>query len=164
MTLASTEDQIKFLEALAEGKSLLDAARIGGRPLSYWRRLASSSEAFGRAFREAMFDHSHALAHEALQIADKANENDKAGVMKAKLQVDTRLKLAKAYNRDTYGDKVEQTTEIVHTRKTEFVSYFGVKKHRQEEASLEDVIDVIAELPERVKQPDPVEKKPDEEE
>lgn len=47
------------------------------------------------------------FAHEAVQIADGADEESKAGVMKAKLQVDTRLALASKWDRDDYGDKLQ---------------------------------------------------------
>lgn len=54
------------------------------------------------------------FAHEAVEIADEADEESKAGVAKAKLQVDTRLALASKWDRDDYGDtlRVEKTVTV----------------------------------------------------
>lgn len=51
------------------------------------------------------------FAHEAVVIADGADEESKAGVMKAKLRVDTRLALASKWDRGDYGEtlRVEKT-------------------------------------------------------
>lgn len=49
---------------------------------------------------------SDALATESVQIADDANA-DQASVQKAKLRIETRMKLASKLNRATYGDAVE---------------------------------------------------------
>lgn len=54
------------------------------------------------------------FAHEAVAIADGADEESKAGVMKAKLQVDTRLALASKWDRGDYGEtlRVEKSLTV----------------------------------------------------
>jgi hypothetical protein len=45
-------------------------------------------------------------AQAAIGIADGADEESSAGVAKAKLRIDTRLKLAGKWNQEMYGDKM----------------------------------------------------------
>lgn len=142
-SIATRGQMMMFLGGLAQGMSPFHAARHAGRPLAFWRSLARRDRVFGAAYEAACEDFGHAKAAESLEIVDKANEDKKASVSKARLQAEVRLRLAKAYASHTFGDKVDVTKRTVEVRRTEFVSYFGVRVMKQDEPTLEEVVQVL---------------------
>ena len=142
----TVEQMMIFVSEIASGTSPFEAAKKSGHPLSYWRGLARRDEAFAAAYREAMRDYGHAQAHEALEIADSADVNAKAGVLKAKMQADLRLRMARYYNPHDFGEKVVPEGDPTK-RKTQFVSYFGHRDHKQLEPSAEQLAEVLSVRP-----------------
>lgn len=141
---ATTQGQmLRFLGALAHGLSPFEAARHAGKPLSWWRALARRDKQFRAAYKAAKLDFAHAMASQALHTADHADVKSKAGVSKAKLQADVRFKLARVYGREEFGDKVEVDHRNVEVKRTEFVSYFGVRLMKQEQANEEQLRKVL---------------------
>ena len=137
---ADQAQMLLFLAALARGMSPFEAARHAGRPLSYWRGLAQRNPEFAMAYEGALVDCGHAMASESLHIADKADPSD---VAVARLRTQVRMKLAKAFAPETFGEKVDVTNKQVRVRRTEFVSYFGIREMKQGEASEDEVVRII---------------------
>ena len=137
--VATRGEMMTFLAALAQGIEPFTAARTAGRPLSFWRGLAKKNRAFGMAYEQALIDYGHAKAAESVEIADKVDGRSSAQVSKAKLRVDTRMKMAKAFAPERFGDKVDLTKRTIDVRRTEFVSYFGVRVMKQDEPSDEEL-------------------------
>lgn len=99
---------------LLEGCGLKQIAeRLGVRVGELARFLGSREE----EYRGMMQVKADLLAHETLEIADRADTED---VALAKLRIDTRFKLAKHWYKELYGDKeaavkVDTQITIVHS-------------------------------------------------
>lgn len=99
---------------LLEGCGLrLIAGRLGVKVGELARFLGSREE----AYRGMMKVKADLMAHETLEIADRA---DVENVGVAKLRIDTRFKLAKHWHKEMYGDKeaavkVDTQITIVHS-------------------------------------------------
>ena len=91
-------------ERLAEGETVAEIAAAWDIPAGRLRRWLLDDETRYGQYRRARQLDAHRLVEEAVAIADRASVEDKAGVMKAKLQVDTRFRTAAYHDRETYGD------------------------------------------------------------
>jgi terminase small subunit-like protein len=107
--LAFILEQPNTLEILChkvmEGESVKEIARSWDVPhgkLSGW--LLADRERYEQYCR-AQQVHAHTLVEEAVGIADAANADDKAGVLKARLQVDVRFRTAAHHAKDRYGEQ-----------------------------------------------------------
>lgn len=96
------------LEAIATGQTLTAFCRGPERPhrSAICRHLDRNPELQKRYVeaRDRGFD---ALAEEVMVIADDACEDSKAGVAKAKLQAEVRLRLLSKWCTSRYGDKLQ---------------------------------------------------------
>ena len=98
---------------LLEGCGLKQIAERLGVRVGELARFLGSREAEYRGMMQVKAD---LLAHETLEIADRADMED---VALAKLRIDTRFKLAKHWYKELYGDKeaavkVDTQITIIH--------------------------------------------------
>ena len=94
-----------LVQRIAEGETVKEIARSWDVPhgkLSGW--LLADRERYEQYCR-AQQVHAHTLVEEAVGIADAASTDDKAGVMKAKLQVDVRFRTAAHHAKERYGEQ-----------------------------------------------------------
>ena len=89
---------------IANGETLLGITRdLKTSRYMVWRYINLTKERAAR-YAQARREGAAALAEEALEIADNADDSAPAGVQKAKLQVDSRKWLAGVHDREGYGD------------------------------------------------------------
>ena len=90
---------------IANGETLLGITRdLKTSRYTVWRYINLTSERAER-YAKARRDGAAALAEEAIEIADGADDMHPAGVQKAKLQVDSRKWLAGVHDREGYGEQ-----------------------------------------------------------
>lgn len=96
-------------QRLSEGETLRDIGRAWGVPVGGFTRWFSEEHCV--LYEAALRVRADQLAHEALACADGA---DAETVAPARLQVDTRLKLAGKWDRERYGERtrVDQTVLV----------------------------------------------------
>ena len=91
------------LNAIAAGEQLVNickATGLGKAALLKWlEETPERSEAFARARASA----AHALATEAIEIADEADEENPVSIQKAKLRTQVRQWTAERWNKRDYG-------------------------------------------------------------
>lgn len=106
-TLYTPELAESLLEHLRSGEPLTQWCREEGRPkprtVSDWKR---ANPEFAAAYAEARLTGADAIADDCLQIADDVLA-DKDAVARAKLRIDTRLKLLAKWFPTQYGDAVK---------------------------------------------------------
>jgi hypothetical protein len=99
----AVEDQI--LQAIANGTPLAQVCREPGMPHpSTWYTWCDADDELDRRFVRARDHGAHAIATEALELADGVAVHGES-IQKAKLQIDTRLKLLAKWSPKLYGDK-----------------------------------------------------------
>lgn len=103
-----------IIERLAEGETLRAICKdptMPSNPTVYdWM---AHSPAFASAIAQARRVQATALVEEGQEILDTCDDSDKmAPVSKAKEQAAFRFRLAQAFDRDTYGDKVQNDVNI----------------------------------------------------
>ena len=99
---------------LLEGCGLSQIAQRFGVKVGELARFLGSREEEYRGMMKVKAD---LMAHETLEIADRADVED---VAVAKLRIDTRFKLARHWHKEMYGDKeaavkVDTQITIVHS-------------------------------------------------
>jgi hypothetical protein len=103
-------DQIagEICRMLAKGVPLARVCDLADMP-SYTtvRRWEDENPAFRALSTRAKQDGTHFLADDALRIAD----DESIDTQRAKLMIDTRLRLIGKWNAKAYGDKIEQTVQ-----------------------------------------------------
>jgi hypothetical protein len=95
-----------LVQRVSEGETLKVIAKAWEVPYGRLAEWIIEDTERSAQYNQARQIWSDALATESVAIADDADA-DQASVQKAKLQIDTRLKLASKLNRATYGDAVE---------------------------------------------------------
>lgn len=95
------------LEHIADGLTLQKTAVKLKQPYMCLYPLFHNGGPWEKQYNDARRSWADKIQDEALEIADEAPTDDKAAVMKAKLQVDTRLNQAKAYHRERWGERVQ---------------------------------------------------------
>ena len=94
-----------IISRIANGATLLAITReLRVSRYLMWRYINLTSERAER-YAKARRDGAAALAEEAIEIADGADDMHPAGVQKAKLQVDSRKWLAGVHDREGYGEQ-----------------------------------------------------------
>ena len=93
---------------VSEGESLADIARAWNVPKGLMGRWLAESPERMQAYKGALSLWGDEKAQECIGLADGADTEGGAGIAHAKLQIDTRLKLAAKWNQEMYGDKVTQ--------------------------------------------------------
>jgi hypothetical protein len=93
-----------FFDRLAEGESPVAIAAAVKVKYAVLGRVVEESESLQTRYDGALRIAAEKRAHEALEIADDA---DPESVSVAKLQVDTRLRVAGKWFRGRYGDSVQ---------------------------------------------------------
>lgn len=98
---------------LLEGSSLKDVAEQRGVRVGELARFLAANEG---AYRGMLMVKADLIAHESLEIADSGGVDD---VAHRKLRIDTRLRLAKSWNKPVYGDEkagvqVDTQITIIH--------------------------------------------------
>ena len=103
------------VQRVTDGETLAQIAKSRGVPygkLAEWiTEDAGRCEQYARATRLAM----DLIAREVVAIADEAGET-KVGVSKAKLRVDTRMRLAGKLYREQYGDASQVSVQVKDDR------------------------------------------------
>jgi hypothetical protein len=89
----------ELVQALAKAAGVRVSENAGGSILTTW---VHGQDGGREMMDRARGDAAHALAQEALEIVDEADE-DKTALNKAKLQADQRNWLASRWNRKAYG-------------------------------------------------------------
>lgn len=95
------------LELIADGLTLQKTAVKLKQPYMCLYPLFHNGGAWEKQYNDARKAWADKLQDEALEIADNAPVDEKAGVMKAKLRVETRQNQAKAYHRERWGERVQ---------------------------------------------------------
>ena len=97
-----------IISRIANGATLLAITReLRVSRYLMWRYINLTSERAER-YTKARRDGAAALAEEAIEIADGADDMHPAGVQKDKLQVDSRKWLAGVHDREGYGEAPRQ--------------------------------------------------------
>lgn len=94
----------RILGFAAEGRSLADIAAGDGLTYGALWRWMKATPGMMEAYQEMQEADAERKVYEALKIADMA---DKDTVGEAKLQIDTRFRAVKAWNRKRYGDNAD---------------------------------------------------------
>lgn len=98
----------KICERLAHGEPLAKICRDPDMPgYSTVRRWEDEKPEFQALSLRARQDGTHFLADDSLRIAD----DDQIDTQRAKLMIDTRLRLIGKWNAKAYGDKLETTLQ-----------------------------------------------------
>jgi len=100
----------RVLTCMRAGMSVRDASGEAGITDRTWYRWVDVDPQLLELQKRAQELGSHALAQQCLDISDDVAE-DKEAVMRAKLRVETRLNLIKAWNRAYYGEHQQVQTE-----------------------------------------------------
>lgn len=112
----------RIFEAMREGKSLREICTDKGLPLSKVYEWLNSDE-FRENYADAQEARADKMFDEIIGLADSCSEESKAGVMKAKLQIDTRKWVMGRMAPKKYGEKVNVdvsgTTEVKHDGKVD---------------------------------------------
>ena len=91
-----------------------------------WQRC---SPEFASLIAQARQGQATVLAHEAVNIIDKCGDDSMPQVQKADKRAAIRMKLAACYDRETYGDKVQQDVNVrgvvIHTDNTALAQLMG---------------------------------------
>jgi transposase-like protein len=123
------------LERLSNGQSLLSYANEKGiNRTTIYNWLVALGDGDNSPYARAKLAGTHALAEECLDIADDAtgdltvdgegNERTNTEVVqRAKLRIDTRLRLIGKWNRKDYGDKVDGEQTVKHEMSDEMKSW-----------------------------------------
>jgi hypothetical protein len=99
----AVEDQI--LQAIANGTPLAQVCREPGMPHpSTWYTWCDADDELDRRFVRARDHGAHAIATEALELADGVAVHGES-IQKAKLQIETRLKLLAKWSPKLYGEQ-----------------------------------------------------------
>ncbi|MBQ8465303.1 MAG: hypothetical protein IJ545_04760 [Alphaproteobacteria bacterium] len=96
----------KIFNAIREGLSLREVCRIHGLPMTNVCQWLNEDE-FREQYADACEARADKMFDEIITIADTADVDSKAGVMKAKLQIDTRRWVMGRMCPKKYGDKVD---------------------------------------------------------
>jgi hypothetical protein len=87
---------------------------------------ANRSPAFSQAIAAARKIQATVFVEQGIRILDEAETTSMAHVQKADKQAQFRHKLAQAFDRDTYGDKVQNDVNVrgvvIHTENTSLAS------------------------------------------
>ena len=103
MRTPEIEDHI--LGAISNGVPLAQVCREEGMPHpSSWYDWCDADEDLARRFARARDQGSHAIATQALELADNVAVHGES-IQKAKLQIETRLKLLAKWNPKLYGEQ-----------------------------------------------------------
>jgi hypothetical protein len=110
----------EIIERTGNGELLTHICREPHLPsfttLCDWRRRRPE---FAQLIADARTDQATVLASNAVQILDDAPTESMPQVQKADKQAQIRMKLAACYDRETYGDKVQQDINVkgvvIHT-------------------------------------------------
>ncbi len=89
---------------VAEGESLRELARAWEIPYGKLARWLADDEGRAAQFAQVLEIRAHDLAEESLGIADAVDNMNPMDISKAKLQIDTRLKIAGKWDKRRYGD------------------------------------------------------------
>lgn len=96
-------------QRVAEGETLPDICTAWNVPYGQLARWLRADEARWTAYEEALAIWADAEAQRCISIADEADTGlGPVGVAHAKLQIETRLRLAEKWNRRQYGTKLEE--------------------------------------------------------
>lgn len=110
-SLRSDEVERRVLQAISQGTPLAVVCREEGMPTDQtWRTWCAEDQALAIAYARAREDGFDRIAADCLKIGDEV-EPDSAEVSKAKLRVETRLKLLAKWDPKRYGDKLETTLQ-----------------------------------------------------
>jgi len=90
---------------ITEGESLSELAKAWEVPYGKLSRWLYDDEGRSVRFAQALEARAHALAEEAIKIVDEVDIYIPASIQAAKLQAETRLKVAGKWDRKRYGDE-----------------------------------------------------------
>ena len=113
----------EIIERLTNGETMTGMCRDTHMPTySTVYDWARRSPAFSQALAAARKDQATAFVEQGIQMLDNADTISMAHVTKADKQAQFRHKLAQAFDRETYGDKVQQDLNVrgvvIHTDNT----------------------------------------------
>ena len=101
--------------AIANGDLVKDACKVHGvNPATVWKWAAEDAE-FGKVYARAREDQAHAIAEQAIALADAAVPGKGGDVDKVRLQVDTRKWLASKIAPRHYGERQEIAATVTQT-------------------------------------------------
>lgn len=110
---ASAGDQSAFMQRVSEGEAPKAIADAQGLPHSLLMRHIKSTPVLYADYRAALETWVEALAHETVALADGvAGAEEGAQVAAAKLQVDTRFRLASKLYREMFGEDVKAPVNV----------------------------------------------------
>lgn len=99
----------RVLSGIRAGLRLDESLEQLDMTVSQWRHLEERFPGLGDQTLHAYEDGTHNLVQQTLEIADKA-ERTREGVQHARLQIETRFKLAELWNKAFYGKDRSETT------------------------------------------------------
>ena len=103
----------EFCRRIQEGESLRSICKLDHMPCNPtiydW---CENIPEFARQYAIARTRQATGFVHEGLEILDLADDERMSAVRKAEARANYRLSLAKCYDRDTYGDKMQSDVNI----------------------------------------------------
>jgi len=133
----SPDVKAEICRRLAEGEPLVRICRDKGMPAisTVWSWEREDPE-FSNLSARGREDGTHTLAHECLVIADEEED-----VHRARLKIDTRIRLIGKWNRKIYGDKlgVENTTRVEEASKEDLIAELSAQLEGSD-MKLEDLL------------------------
>lgn len=125
VVVARPENAVVVFQRVCEGETLKEIAKAWGVPVGRFTQWYATEH--GDLYDAALRVRADQLAHEALERADGA---DAETVGPAKLQVDTRLKLAGKWDRARYGEMVKVEKTVTVTADAGLVGFAGALLER----------------------------------
>ena len=103
----------EFCQRIQDGESLRSICKLPHMPSTCtiydWR---DNIEVFAIQYAVARTRQATGFVHEGLEILDSADDERMSAVRKAEARANYRLALARCYDRDTYGEKIQQDVSI----------------------------------------------------
>jgi hypothetical protein len=110
---SAPSEQLAFMQRVAEGETPKAVCEAMGLPYSATMRHMKSTPALHAEYRSALETWVEALAHETVTIADGVSGAEEASaVAAAKLQCDTRFRLAARLYREMFGEDVKPNVSV----------------------------------------------------
>lgn len=103
----------EIVERLANGETLTGMCKDDHMPtFSTVYDWCAAAPSFGQAVADARRRQATAFVDQAVEIVDNAPTDSMAHVQKADKRSNLRMQLAKCYDRETYGEKVQQDVNL----------------------------------------------------